>query len=197
MAINYHLLVNKWYLDQNSDVKSSKITPITHWFKYGRFEGRSLFKPRWYSHLVIKNKELVSELSELNDLTDGDLFQLKTGMTVKNDCSEIKIYRIHKYNRHIRKLLFTLFSLYLTKGKLEVLNLSTKPSRLKIFVKFFRFLYSRNKALFYMRSYDKVKSNLDESVLLTLLNSNLNIYIIGEYPERIAPRIEILLNERQ
>jgi hypothetical protein len=148
-------------------------------------------------HLINENIELASELHELNDLTDGDLIQLEKGMQLKNDCSEIKIYRIHKYNRHIRKLLFTLFSLHLTKGKLEVLNLTSKPNRLKLLIKFFSFLYFRNRAFFYIRSYDEVKSHIDESVLLTLLNSNIDINIIGEYSERVAPRIKILLNERE
>lgn len=87
-----------WYLNQNSDVKNSNLNPYLHYFRYGRFESRTWFKPRWFQNALGGRGWVWQENPDVLEILNLDIKEIKTNYEL------INIYRIGDYSKRIRSL---------------------------------------------------------------------------------------------
>jgi hypothetical protein len=192
----YHYFMFNWYIAQNPDVAINRIHPFYHWVKYGRFEGRSLFKPLWFNKKITKRNELLSELLELNDITFGHLDQLIGAISGNKESSKMLIYRVHNYKRHTRRLIFTLFAVSLIGNSLELVSLDKKNSFFRqITIQGINILYKK-RLPYYIRNYDIIKKEIDILVLMTILTNKSEINVIGLGNNELDLRIKSLLGKK-
>ncbi len=184
-----------WYMTQNPDVALNKFHPVRHWVKYGRFEGRTLFKPFWFYRKITKSSELLSELLELNEITFGHLDQLIGAIKENKSSSSILVYRIHNYSRQTRKLIFTLIALGLIGNSLELICLNKKMIFFRRLTKICSNIFYNKSFTYFMRDYDTIKKEVDILVLRTLLTNKSEINILDLGNSSLDPRIKSLLGK--
>ncbi len=182
-------------MTQNPDVAINQFHPIRHWVKYGRFEGRTLFKPLWFYRKITKSSDLLCELSELNEITCGHLDQLISSIGENKKSPRILIYRVHNYTRQTRKLIFTLIALSLIGNSLELISLDKKRTFFRrLFIQCSN-IFDKRSFLYFIRDYDIIKRELDISVLITLLTNKSEIKILDLGNSELDSRIKSLLGK--